>query len=152
MPLAPDAGAPLPLAAPPFTEYRLDAAYDEMFDTSAQARPHYAELVRRLSQVSAGELQQRQASADQAFLNLGITFTVYGTAEGTERIFPYDLLPRLVTGAEWDHIERGLAGREDAVISRTNEIDALFEPTGGARLRHCGDCNERNSQKTEKAG
>jgi uncharacterized circularly permuted ATP-grasp superfamily protein len=111
MPLAPDTGAPLPLAVPPFTEYRLDAAYDEMFDASGQARPHYAELVRRLSQVSAGELQQRQASADQAFLNLGITFTVYGTAEGTERIFPYDLLPRLVTGAEWDQVERGLAQR-----------------------------------------
>jgi uncharacterized circularly permuted ATP-grasp superfamily protein len=111
MPLAPDAGVPLPLAVPPFTEYRLDTAYDEMFDATGQARPHYAELVRRLSQVSAGELQQRQAAADQAFLNLGITFTVYGTAEGTERIFPYDLLPRLVTGAEWDHVERGLAQR-----------------------------------------
>jgi uncharacterized circularly permuted ATP-grasp superfamily protein len=96
---------------PPFTEYRLDAAYDEMFDAGGQPRPHYAELVRRLAQVSPNELQQRQTAADQAFLNLGITFTVYGTAEGTERIFPYDLLPRLVTGAEWDHIERGLAQR-----------------------------------------
>jgi uncharacterized circularly permuted ATP-grasp superfamily protein len=111
MPLAPEAGVPLPLAVPPFTEYRLDAAYDEMFETSGQARSHYAELARRLAQVSPGELQQRQQAADQAFLNLGITFTVYGTAEGTERIFPYDLLPRLVTGAEWDHIERGLAQR-----------------------------------------
>ena len=111
MPLAPEAGVPLPLAVPPFTEYRLDAAYDEMFEASGQARPHYAELARRLARVSPGELQQRQQAADQAFLNLGITFTVYGTAEGTERIFPYDLLPRLVTGAEWDHIERGLAQR-----------------------------------------
>ena len=111
MPLAPEAGAPLPLAVPPFTEYRLDSAYDEMFDASGQARAHYAELVRRLELVSPSELQQRQAAADQAFLNLGITFTVYGTAEGTERIFPYDLLPRLVTGAEWEQIEQGLAQR-----------------------------------------
>ena len=48
-------------------------------------------------------LEARQAAADRAFLNLGITFTVYGNDAGTERIFPYDLLPRLVTGREWDH-------------------------------------------------
>jgi uncharacterized circularly permuted ATP-grasp superfamily protein len=111
MPSVPAAGCPLPSATPPFTEYRLDTAYDEMFDAEGVPRQHYAELVKRLQLVPVSELQQRQASADRAFLNLGITFTVYGADEGTERIFPYDLLPRLITGAEWDQIERGLTQR-----------------------------------------
>ena len=53
----------------------------------------------------------RQQAADRAFLNQGITFTVYGDNEGTERIFPYDLLPRILPAGEWDHLERGLTQR-----------------------------------------
>jgi len=61
------------------------------------------------------ELQRRKHSADVSFLMQGITFTVYGREEGTERIFPYDLIPRLVTGEEWDVIERGLTQRITAL-------------------------------------
>jgi uncharacterized circularly permuted ATP-grasp superfamily protein len=61
------------------------------------------------------ELRQRKHSADLAFLNQGITFTVYGRQEGTERIFPHDLLPRLITNSEWQHIERGLTQRITAL-------------------------------------
>jgi hypothetical protein len=61
------------------------------------------------------ELQRRKQSADLSFLTQGITFTVYGRDEGTERIFPYDLLPRLITAAEWDRIERGLTQRITAL-------------------------------------
>jgi uncharacterized circularly permuted ATP-grasp superfamily protein len=60
-------------------------------------------------------LQRRKQSADLSFLTQGITFTVYGRDEGTERIFPYDLLPRLVTAQEWDRIERGLTQRITAL-------------------------------------
>ena len=90
----------------PFREYTLDHAYDEMFDAAGQARPQYAHLFERLLTVDPTELRQRQSAADLAFLNQGITFTVYGQKEGTERIFPYDLLPRILTSAEWDVIER----------------------------------------------
>jgi hypothetical protein len=61
------------------------------------------------------ELQRRKQSADLSFLTQGITFTVYGREEGTERIFPYDLLPRIITAAEWDRIERGLTQRITAL-------------------------------------
>src|SRR5207247_6996502 len=54
-------------------------------------------------------------SAYLSFLNQGITFTVYGREEGTERIFPYDLLPRLITSSEWSQIERGLTQRVTAL-------------------------------------
>lgn len=99
----------------PFTSYPLDAAYDEMFDGGGQARAHYWPLYDRLLELSAKELQQRQRYADATFLNQGITFTVYGDDEGTERIFPYDLLPRIITAAEWSTIERGLTQRITAL-------------------------------------
>src|SRR5437588_8190984 len=63
----------------------------------------------------AETLYQRQQAANTAFLNQGITFTVYGDDEGTERIWPYDLLPRIITGGEWETIERGLTQRITAL-------------------------------------
>ena len=60
-------------------------------------------------------LRQRQIEADKAFLTQGITFTVYGDDEGTERIFPFDLLPRIITAAEWRTLERGLTQRLTAI-------------------------------------
>lgn len=95
----------------PFTDYQLDGAYDEMFYLDATARPHYHELYQRLLEFPPAELRRRQQAADLAFLNQGITFTVYGDTQGTERIFPYDLLPRIITNEEWKTIERGLTQR-----------------------------------------
>ncbi|HZB47180.1 MAG TPA: circularly permuted type 2 ATP-grasp protein [Pyrinomonadaceae bacterium] len=94
-----------------FSSYLLDAAFDEMFRAEAEPRAAYRALYERLLQLSADALRNRQRAADLAFLNQGITFTVYGDDEGTERIFPYDLLPRIVTSDEWARIERGLAQR-----------------------------------------
>jgi uncharacterized circularly permuted ATP-grasp superfamily protein len=94
-----------------FGDYTLDRAFDEMREPDGALRPHYRALAETLAALPAEELQQRKQSADLSFLNQGITFTVYGRDEGTERIFPYDLLPRLVTAAEWDRIERGLTQR-----------------------------------------
>ncbi len=95
----------------PFQDYHIDGAYDEMFDGDATTRPQYHELYQRLLELPASELRRRQQAADIAFLNQGITFTVYGNDEGTERIFPYDLLPRIITTDEWHTIERGLTQR-----------------------------------------
>ncbi|NJN68315.1 MAG: circularly permuted type 2 ATP-grasp protein [Chloroflexaceae bacterium] len=97
--------------ARPFNNYQLDHAYDEMFDGQGSQRPHYRELYRRLLDLPASELRRRQQAADLAFLNQGITFTVYGNDEGTERIFPYDILPRILTSNDWHIIERGLTQR-----------------------------------------
>jgi uncharacterized circularly permuted ATP-grasp superfamily protein len=98
-----------------FSQYNLDSAYDEMFDAEWCARPHYRALIEELLVTSPEELRQRQLEADRAFLTQGITFTVYGDDQGTERIFPFDLLPRILTGREWDTLERGLAQRLTAV-------------------------------------
>src|SRR3954467_4157599 len=61
------------------------------------------------------ELGRSKQKADLSFFNQGITFTVYGRKEGTERIFPHDLLPRVLPGADWDVIERGLTQRVTAL-------------------------------------
>ncbi len=104
-----------PSLPPPFSNYALDAAFDEMLDAKGRPRPHYQELYHRLLEMPPETLYQRQQAANTAFLNQGITFTVYGEEEGTERIWPYDLLPRIITGAEWETIERGLTQRITAL-------------------------------------
>jgi uncharacterized circularly permuted ATP-grasp superfamily protein len=94
-----------------FNQYDLSSAYDEMFAPGLAAREPYRHLYSRILQMSADDLHQRQKAADASFLHQGITFTVYGNNEGTERIFPYDLLPRIISGPEWATIERGLTQR-----------------------------------------
>jgi uncharacterized circularly permuted ATP-grasp superfamily protein len=91
------------------------APYDEMFGADGQCRTHYEALYRRIDSIPAEELRRRQQAADLSFLHQGITFAVYGREEGTERIFPYDLLPRIITGAEWATLERGLKQRITAL-------------------------------------
>jgi uncharacterized circularly permuted ATP-grasp superfamily protein len=98
-----------------FSQYGLDHCYDEMFDASGVPRAPYEALYRRLLELSSGDLRQRQQNADSAFLHQGVTFTVYGDDQGTERIFPYDLLPRVITAREWETIERGLIQRLTAL-------------------------------------
>lgn len=99
----------------PFTHYDIGSGFDEMFDGDGATREHYRALYERLLELPAAELQNRQQAADLSFLHQGITFTVYGNDEGTERIFPYDLLPRIITSAEWETVERGLAQRITAL-------------------------------------
>ena len=99
----------------PFTQYEIGDAYDEMFDSEGVAHEHYQTVYQRLLELEATELQSRQLEADRSFLHQGISFTVYGADEGTERIFPYDLLPRIITSDEWAIIERGLTQRITAL-------------------------------------
>src|SRR5580704_11213023 len=101
--------------SPGLQNYLVDEAYDETFDSSRTPREHYRSLLDTFTSLPAEEIRRRKHSADLSFLNQGITFTVYGRDEGTERIFPYDLLPRLVTAEEWDRIERGLTQRITAL-------------------------------------
>jgi uncharacterized circularly permuted ATP-grasp superfamily protein len=105
----------MPLLPHPFTRYEIGGAYDEMFEADGSVRTHYRGIFQPLLELPAEELQRRQQAADVSFLHQGITFTIYGNDEGTERIFPYDLLPRIITGREWDTLERGLTQRITAL-------------------------------------
>src|SRR5690606_28696738 len=79
-------------------------------------------LVENLRALPEGELELRQAAAEKALFDLGITFNVYNSQAGAERIFPFDVLPRLIDATEWDVIERGLKQRIHALNLFLNDI------------------------------
>src|SRR5688572_989297 len=94
-----------------FTHYDPDGFFDEMFGAAQRPRPSAHALVQFIDGLPDGELLRRQRSAERALLNMGITFNVYGDSAGTERIFPFDITPRIVSAAEWTSIEAGLRQR-----------------------------------------
>lgn len=99
-----------------FAHYQWDAGvHDEMFVAPHLPRPSYNALYQRLLHLPPETLKKQQQAADLSLLQQGITFTVYGREEGTERIFPYDILPRIVPASDWAVIERGLTQRITAL-------------------------------------
>jgi uncharacterized circularly permuted ATP-grasp superfamily protein len=99
------------LGAALFESYEPGAFYDEMFSVPGAPRPHYARIFQRLAAMAPAQFEERRQLADLSFLMQGITFTVYSDGRGTERLFPFDLIPRILPHSEWDRIERGLAQR-----------------------------------------
>jgi len=95
--------------------YVLDHAFDEMFAGPDDLHPHYEPVFNRFCSLPPGELQRRKQAAELSFLNQGITFTVYGRGDRSEHIFPYDLVPRIITADEWAKVERGLTQRITAL-------------------------------------
>ena len=89
--------------------------FDEMYEASGVVRPHYRSLVERLGTLPLPEFERRRAAVDLAFLRRGVTFTVYNDSEGTERIFPFDLIPRIIPAHEWARLEAGLIQRITAL-------------------------------------
>jgi uncharacterized circularly permuted ATP-grasp superfamily protein len=94
-----------------FNNYDTGGFYDEMFCAAGKPRPEARALVERISALPDGELLRRQRAAERALLKMGITFNVYGDPSGAERIFPFDVVPRIVGASEWERIERGLKQR-----------------------------------------
>ena len=94
-----------------FSDYDTDGFFDEMFDDRCVPRPAASLLASRLKCLAPGELPRRQKAADTALLNMGITFNVYGHEAGTEKIWPFDLIPRIMEWQEWRSIEEGLKQR-----------------------------------------
>ncbi|MGE0488708.1 MAG: circularly permuted type 2 ATP-grasp protein [Vulcanimicrobiota bacterium] len=101
--------------SPLFEDYTVGAAYDEMVDPQRGLRGAYQELYAHLAALPFEEINNRQKTADLHFLNQGITFTVYGRDDEGERIFPYDLIPRVITARDWDKLARGLEQRITAL-------------------------------------
>ncbi|MDQ3031120.1 MAG: circularly permuted type 2 ATP-grasp protein [Myxococcota bacterium] len=95
--------------------YDLGGFHDEMFEADGSPRPGCDPFVQRIAQLDDQEIIKRQRAAERAMLTLGITFQVYGHDEGTEKIFPFDVVPRIVTADEWTLVERGLEQRITAL-------------------------------------
>ncbi|MEP7367381.1 MAG: circularly permuted type 2 ATP-grasp protein [Acidobacteriota bacterium] len=93
-----------------------------MFSAAGVPRAHYGALHRHLLELPDEQMRRRKSVADQSFLHQGITFTVYGKEEGTERIFPHDLVPRIITSTEWSNVEKGLEQRIRALNEFLKDI------------------------------
>ena len=78
-------------------QYTINGVFDEMFEAGRVPRPHYNAVVDRVVSLDPAVIQRRRHMADLSFRNLGITFTVYSEKSGVERIFPFDLIPRIIT-------------------------------------------------------
>src|SRR3954470_2228318 len=91
--------------------YLVDAnTWDEMY-TDSSVRQQYKYAVEFLEKLSIDDLNKREDFAKRLFMSQGVTFTVYSSGEGIEKIFPFDIIPRIITAAEWDFIERGIKQR-----------------------------------------
>lgn len=104
-----------PGASMSLDSYQGDGFYDEMFEADGTPRPRARLLAQRLESMPIGDLQRRQKAADRTLLNMGITFSVYGHSAGTEKVWPFDVIPRIVEAEDWRYIERGLRQRITAL-------------------------------------
>jgi len=98
-----------------FDNYDVEGFFDEMFDQQGQPRPGNEAVVNRFAELPLEELQRRQHAAEKTLLQMGITFSVYGDDQGAERIFPFDIVPRIIAQQEWSGIEAGLKQRVQAL-------------------------------------
>ena len=105
-----------------FDSYQTGGFHDEMFDTEGKPRPEARLLLETIESLEDGQLLRSQRAAERLLLRMGITFNVYGDSAGTERIFPFDLIPRIVRADEWEWIERGLKQRIHGLNEFINDI------------------------------
>lgn len=147
-------------------------AWDELFDRDGDPHPHCAALFERLGKLHTADFQARRVSADLAFVNQGITFSVYSDRRGVEKIFPFDLIPRTIPSSEWVRLETGLVQRVRALNLFLHDVyhdqrilkegvippDLVlgskgfrkemvgFEPHGGVYVHICGTDLIRNTE------
>jgi uncharacterized circularly permuted ATP-grasp superfamily protein len=98
-----------------FDAYTTDGFHDEMFESDGNPRSCARLLFERIRSAGDEEIRRYQQAAEQALFRMGITFNVYGDAAGTEKIFPFDIIPRIIPADEWIPIERGLRQRVHAL-------------------------------------
>jgi uncharacterized circularly permuted ATP-grasp superfamily protein len=147
-----------------FEHYQTGAFFDEMFEAGCEPRAAARALVHLIETMTDGDLLRRQQSAERVLLHMGITFNVYGDSAGTERIFPFDLVPRIVAAAEWNWIEQGLKQRIRALnlfiddiyhaqnIVKDNVIPAEIVRTASSFRKQCIDLNPPNGVWCHIAG
>ncbi len=102
--------------------YAPAPAFDEFADADGTPRPHYADLAATLADVSDSDFRHRVTTVNEVLLQRGVTFTVYADARGTERILPFDLIPRIIPAAEWRHVAAGISQRVRALNAFLNDV------------------------------
>src|SRR5262249_40366246 len=113
----------------PFAGYEVGDYFDEVFAADGAPRPPYRSLIARLRAIATEDLGRRERLRDAIFRSLGITFNVYGEAAGGERVWPMDLVPRVIPAEEWAPVERGLVQR---VTALNKFLDDVYVGEGAA--------------------
>ncbi|MGD9687932.1 MAG: circularly permuted type 2 ATP-grasp protein, partial [Desulfobacter sp.] len=90
-----------------FSNYNPDEYYDELFHKDGTVREGAKKLIDKIESLPEDALLIKQKSAETSLLQLGNTFNVYGSEEGTEKILPFDIIPRIIEDREWQQIEKG---------------------------------------------
>jgi uncharacterized circularly permuted ATP-grasp superfamily protein len=109
------------VSAPPSSPAKT-AHFDEAFASDGSVRAHYAALIASLGALRPDEIGARVQAINATLLQRGVTFTVYADEQGTERIFPFDIIPRIITPAEWTRISNGIAQRVRALNAFLNDV------------------------------
>jgi uncharacterized circularly permuted ATP-grasp superfamily protein len=132
-----------------FNDYDPGNFYDELFASQGEPRPDAMPLVNRIDSLSREEVQRRQAAAQIALFKMGVTFNVYSDDQGTERIIPFDIIPRIVSADDWATLEKGLEQRiyalnlfladiySDQKILRDNVIPSEIIYSASGFLKPC---------------
>ena len=102
--------------------YDTGSYFDEMFARDGAVRPAYSKVGEHLGRLAREDYFKKQTAVDVAFMRGGVTFTVYNDNQGTERIFPFDLIPRIIPSSEWRRIEAGLTQRLHALNCFLDDI------------------------------
>ncbi|HYM36034.1 MAG TPA: circularly permuted type 2 ATP-grasp protein, partial [Steroidobacteraceae bacterium] len=100
---------------------QANSAYNEMYADDG-VREHYRRFAKWLSETPADRVSQKRAEADTLFRKVGITFAVYGEEAGTERLIPFDIVPRIIDASEWKKLAAGLQQRVRALNAFINDI------------------------------
>jgi uncharacterized circularly permuted ATP-grasp superfamily protein len=99
-----------------FDKYNpINGVWDEMYGSDASVRDHYRKVIEYISGESVDDLNKKEELAKRLFMSQGITFTVYNSGEGIEKIFPFDIIPRIITADEWAFVEKGIKQRLTAL-------------------------------------
>lgn len=98
-----------------FDDYNTHGFYDELITSDGTPRKEALPLIEHVNALSSKDLRRRQKAAERALHQQGVTFSVYGNKKGTEKVFPFDILPRVVTASEWKVLERGMKQRIKAL-------------------------------------
>ena len=105
-----------------FNNYNTEAFFDEMFEADGTIRLGYESFKERVEELTKAELLNRHHTAERALMSMGITFNVYSEGEGTERIMPIDIIPRIVNNQDWQNLEKGLIQRITALNMFIDDI------------------------------
>ena len=105
-----------------FEDYKTEGFYDELFENDGVPIAMAMPLLQQVSSLPHSDLLRRQKASEKALHQQGITFAVYGNKKGTEKILPFDILPRIVPAQEWEILEKGIKQRIQALNMFVDDV------------------------------